>query len=118
MAKSPDKLQTPNSLNSKEASFAYPPNTTVIRVGSISEVMNVSDTLGSGTYSTVKVCHDKAVGMQKAVKLIEEDTYNSSKKQLQNEVAILSRFPAHPRIVSMNEIVRFLENTFALSLSW
>lgn len=104
--KKPATLQTPNSLNSKEASFAYPPNTTVIRVGSISEVMNVSDTLGSGTYSTVKVCHDKAVGMQKAVKLIEEDTYNNSKKQLQNEVAILSRFPAHPRIVSMNEIVR------------
>lgn len=105
-AKKPNTLQTPNSLENKEASFAYPANTTVIRVGSISEVMNVSDTLGSGTYSTVKVCHDKAVGMEKAVKLIEEDTYNSSKKQLQNEVEILSRFPAHPRILSMNEIVR------------
>lgn len=102
----PNTLQTPNSLNSKEASFAYPANTTVIRVGSISEVMNVSDTLGSGTYSTVKVCHDKAVGMEQAVKLIEEDTYNSSKRQLQNEVDILSRFPGHPRILSMNEIVR------------
>lgn len=105
-AATPNLLQTPNSLNGKEASFAYPPNTTVIRVGSISEVLHVSDVLGSGTYSTVKKCQDKAVGMEKAVKLISEDTYNNSKKQLQNEVEILSRFPTHERILSMNEIVR------------
>jgi calcium/calmodulin-dependent protein kinase I len=42
----------------------------------------------------------------KAVKLIAEETFRSSKKQLQNEVQILSLFPSHPRLLSMTEIVR------------
>lgn len=99
---------SPPSLGMKQSSFAYPLSTTVTRVGSISEVMSVQDTLGSGTYSTVKKCSSLAdvLDMPKAVKLIDEETFKSSKKQLQNEVEILSRFPAHPRILSMNEIVR------------
>lgn len=102
------QLSPPNTLGIKQPSFAYPMSTTVTRVGSISEVMQVQDTLGSGTYSTVKRCLNlENMGDQpKAVKLIDEETFKSSKKQLQNEVEILSRFPAHPRILSMNEIVR------------
>lgn len=101
-------LAPPNTLVSKQPSFAYPLSTTVTRVGSISEVLKVHDTLGSGTYSTVKKCSSLADMMQKpkAIKLIDEETFKSSKKQLQNEVEILSRFPSHPRILSMNEIVR------------
>jgi len=90
----------------KQLSFAYPPNTTVIRCGSISEVLNIEEVLGSGTYSTVKKCLDKFIGKEKAVKFIEENTFKSTKKQLQNEVAILSQFPKHHRILSMDEIVR------------
>jgi len=100
-------LQTPNTMDDKQPSFLYPPNTTVIRCGSISDHYQVEAVLGSGTYSTVKRCMSKAgLDKAKAVKLIEEETFKSSKKQLQNEVEILSRFPTHPRILSMNEIVR------------
>jgi len=100
-------LATPNTMDDKQPSFLYPPNTTVIRCGSISDRYLVDDVLGSGTYSTVKKCLAKAgMDTEKAVKLIEEETFKSSKKQLQNEVEILSRFPKHDRILSMNEIVR------------
>jgi len=100
---------TPNTMT-VQPSFAYPLNTTVTRCDSISEVLNVQDVLGSGTYSTVKKCSSKGgLGEKdefKAVKLIDEETFKSSKKQLQNEVEILSQFPAHPRLLSMKEIVR------------
>jgi len=105
-------LTTPAMPNSMalQPSFAYPLNTTVTRCGSISEVLNVQDVLGTGTYSTVKKCSSKSSLGEKdifnAVKLIDEDTFKSSKKQLQNEVEILSQFPSHPRLLSMKEIVR------------
>jgi serine/threonine protein kinase len=99
----------PNSME-LQTSFAYPMNTTVTRCDSISEVLNVQDELGSGTYSTVKKCISKNSMGEKdpflAVKLIDESTFKSNKKQLQNEVEILSRFPAHRRLLSMTEIVR------------
>eukprot|EP00298_Acanthocystis_sp_HF-20_P003351 c13715_g1_i2.p1 GENE.c13715_g1_i2~~c13715_g1_i2.p1 ORF type:complete len:302 (-),score=102.77 c13715_g1_i2:35-940(-) len=102
-------LAPPTSSLLTEPSFAYPPNTNVIRCDSISEALLVEGVLGSGTYSTVKKCIPKNKTMsdtEKAVKLITEETFKSSKKQLQNEVAILSKFPKHPRILSMNEIIR------------
>jgi serine/threonine protein kinase len=102
----PIALQAGSADDHKQQSFAYPANTTVIRCDSISEVLSLEEVLGSGTYSTVKKCLDKYQGQEKAVKLIDEDTFRSSKKQLQNEVEILSRFPAHPRILSIDEIIR------------
>jgi len=102
----PLSLQPGGADEHKQQSFAYPANTTVIRCDSISEVLSLEEVLGSGTYSTVKKCLDKYQGQEKAVKLIDEDTFRSSKKQLQNEVEILSRFPAHPRILSIDEIIR------------
>jgi len=107
-AKLGSPLLFPNVLGKQQLSFAYPSNTVVTRCGSISEVLNVQDTLGSGTYSTVKKCSSKlgAKDQFKAVKLIDEETFKTSKKQLQNEVEILSRFPSHPRLLSMTEIVR------------
>jgi len=93
-----------------EPSFAYPPNTNVVRCDSISDALFVNGVLGSGTYATVKKCVSKNKTMseetEKAVKFISEETFLHTKKQLQNEVAILSKFPKHPRILSMNEIIR------------
>jgi len=113
------KLETPNSMEVQQPSFAYPINTTVTRCDSISEVLNVADVLGSGTYSTVKKCTAKNGGLGEkheimAVKLIEEETFKSSKKQLQNEVLILSQFPSHPRLLSMTEIIRVPGKCFCI----
>jgi len=96
-----------------EQSFLYPPNTVVSRVGSISEVLNVANTLGSGTYSTVKKCQDLGSQEEWAVKVIDEDTYLSSKKQLQKEVEILAGI-RHPRILSMEHIVRVPGKCFGI----
>eukprot|EP00300_Choanocystis_sp_HF-7_P041213 c7886_g1_i1.p1 GENE.c7886_g1_i1~~c7886_g1_i1.p1 ORF type:complete len:317 (+),score=66.85 c7886_g1_i1:167-1117(+) len=109
-----EQQQCATSIMCKEQSFAYPPNTIVERVGSMSEVLQVADTLGSGTYATVKKCHEHNSQEDLAVKVISEETYNNSKKQLQKEVEILSNFPKHPRILSMAHIVRVPGKCFGI----
>lgn len=84
------------------------------RVGSMSEVLQVEDTLGSGTYSTVMKCQDLDSHEELAVKVIDEATYKSSKNQLQKEVQILANFPKHPRILSMEHIVRVPGKCFGI----
>jgi hypothetical protein len=66
----------------KQASFAYPPNTMVTRCESLSEKMVLEEELGSGTYAIVKRCLDKSQGANHAVKLISEETFRTSKKQV------------------------------------
>jgi calcium/calmodulin-dependent protein kinase I len=90
----------------KQTSFAYPPNTVVTRCSSLSEKVVLQEELGSGTYATVKKCHDKKLGGNHAIKVISEETFRNSKKQLVNEVTILSQVPPHPRLLSLKEIVR------------
>jgi len=66
-----------------EPSFAYPPNTNVVRCDSISDALYVNGVLGSGTYATVKKCVSKTKTMsetEKAVKFISEETFLSTKK--------------------------------------
>ena len=85
------EVPAPKGLT-KEQSFKYPPNAVVSRVESMSEVLNVESTLGFGMYSTVKKCLVRDSKQEWAVKVIDENTYLSSKKQVLESTLYL-RFP-------------------------
>jgi len=66
----------------------------------------VTDTLGSGSFSTVKLAYDKVTENKYAIKIIDKKKFGAKKEELimiQTEIDIM-RMIEHPNIISLHEV--------------
>uniref|UniRef100_A0A8C5MCP8 Ribosomal protein S6 kinase n=1 Tax=Leptobrachium leishanense TaxID=445787 RepID=A0A8C5MCP8_9ANUR len=64
-----------------------------------SDVYNIRETIGLGSYSECKRCVHKGTNMEYAVKIIEK-----SKRDPSEEIEILRRYGQHPNVITLKDV--------------
>eukprot|EP01107_Rhizomastix_libera_P016437 TRINITY_DN6855_c0_g2_i1.p1 TRINITY_DN6855_c0_g2~~TRINITY_DN6855_c0_g2_i1.p1 ORF type:complete len:405 (+),score=88.38 TRINITY_DN6855_c0_g2_i1:54-1268(+) len=73
---------------------------------------NITDTLGSGSFSVVKVAIDKESGQRYAIKIMEKQANNLKRKAMVDNEINCWRKLKHPHIIQLKEVYETEENYY------
>ncbi|XP_057215544.1 ribosomal protein S6 kinase alpha-1 isoform X1 [Triplophysa rosa] len=91
-----EESQPPIQSNINMSSILQQPNRSTIQ---FTDVYDVGEDIGVGSYSICKRCVQKSTGMEYAVKIINKDRRDPTE-----EVEILLRYGQHPNIITLKDV--------------